>query len=86
MRARMRNLPIDILSDVLYKQYMTNEQTHGLLLNLPKPLHRQLKRRAERNLRSVHSEIVLAIQNHLLGAAPADTAQPPAPVAQTQEA
>jgi hypothetical protein len=58
---------------------MANEQTHPVLLNLPKSLHRRLKRHAERNLRSVHSEIILAVQNHLLSAAPADTAQPPAP-------
>lgn len=59
----------------MYKQSMPTETLHPVLINLPKSLHRKIKLRAGRNLRSVHAEIVVAITNHVAGAAPADTAQ-----------
>lgn len=66
------------MPDMPYKLYMANEQTHPVLLNLPKSLHRQIKRSAERNLRSVHAEILRAVQNYVLATSTAETpaAQP----------
>lgn len=74
-----RKLLVDFLPHVLYKLYMANEQTHPVLLNLPKSLHRQVKRSAERNLRSVHAEIIRAVQNYVLTAATTADAAEPAP-------
>lgn len=71
---------VDFLAHLIYKLHMTKATTtHPVLLNLPKSLHRQVKRSAERNLRSVHAEIIRAVQNHVLTAATAADAAEPAP-------
>ena len=51
--------------------------THNLLLSLPKVTHRKLKRMADKSLRSVRAEILVAVNEHIAAdAVPAAQAQP----------
>ncbi len=45
-------------------------------IRLPKSLHKQLKAKATKNVRSINGEIVVAIRRHLTGAQPTDEATP----------
>lgn len=54
---------------------MDTEQTVNLAARLPKDLHRKLKKQAERNVRSLNSELIVAVRYYLTGAAPT-AAQP----------
>ncbi len=51
----------------------------GLLIrNLPKELHRRLKKRAAQNRRSMNQEAIVLLEN-ALGSEARDTGEPPAP-------
>lgn len=62
---------------------MDTNPTVNVAARLPKDLHRQLKKRAERNVRSLNSELIVAVRHYLTGAAPAETPAE-APVAQPE--
>ena len=49
---------------------MNTEQTTVVSVRLPRALHRQLKRQAERNVRSLNSELIVAVRLYLTGREP----------------
>lgn len=62
------------------------DTTVNVAARLPKDLHRQLKKRAERNVRSLNSELIVAVRLYLTGAAPADAPAQPTPAPAPTEA
>ena len=46
---------------------MSDETTITFNARLPRALHRQLKRQAERNVRSLNSELIVAVRLYLAG-------------------